>query len=193
MKAAAFAIATIALQLTSAVTAAKETNPLRKRASQQQHKQSLPQRRRIQGAKTRQLQTSTATTAASSTPCSFCPDGLADPTLVLPVEDATTCLQAQEYAATLFEGDAICPTVKLAEELCCPPSIYDLGAANPDFSTLVSLVDAAGLSDALKGEGTFTLFGRYLISCVWNCTIIVAHLLTYAFLFAIVISPIRTF
>jgi uncharacterized surface protein with fasciclin (FAS1) repeats len=37
-------------------------------------------------------------------------------------------------------------------------TIYDLGVANPDFSTLVMLVDAAGLSDVLSGEGPFTLF-----------------------------------
>lgn len=159
MKAAAvFAIATI-VQL----AAAAESNPLRKRASSQKQQNSIQphaapplQRRRIQSTKKRLLQTSSANSTA---PCSFCPSGVPDPTLVLPVEDATTCLQAQEYAATLLDSDAECPTVKLAEDLCCPPTIYDVGAANPDFSTLVSLVDAAGLSDVLKGEGTFTLFG----------------------------------
>jgi uncharacterized surface protein with fasciclin (FAS1) repeats len=159
MKAAAFAIAII-VQLTAA-------DPLRKRASQHQQrpdsiqKQQPPQlhrRRRVQGIKKRQLQTAT-TTAAASTACNFCPSGIVDPTLVLPVEDATTCLQAQEYAATLTSDDSICATVKLAEELCCPPTIYDLGVANTDFSTLVSLVDAAGLSDVLAGDGSYTLFG----------------------------------
>lgn len=38
-------------------------------------------------------------------------------------------------------------------------SIYDLGAANPDFTMLVTLVEAAGLADVFKGEGSFTLFG----------------------------------
>ncbi|KAL7518596.1 hypothetical protein ACHAWX_003410 [Stephanocyclus meneghinianus] len=37
-------------------------------------------------------------------------------------------------------------------------TIYEIGAANADFSTLVSLVDAAGLADVLQGEGTLTLF-----------------------------------
>ena len=176
--AAAFAIATIAVATVS-VSAAETSNTLRKRggASSAQHSKQkqenivqsssrrapLLQRRRIQSInkkKTqRHLQTATATTtAAAATSCSFCPSGLTDPTIVLPVEDATTCLQAQEYAATLSTDDAICSTVKLAEELCCPASIYDLGVANTDFSTLVSLVDAAGLGDILKGEGTYTLF-----------------------------------
>lgn len=176
--AAAFAIATIAVATVS-VSAAETSNTLRKRggASSAQHSKQkqenivqsssrrapLLQRRRIQSInkKKRHLQTATATTtttAAAATSCSFCPSGLTDPTIVLPVEDATTCLQAQEYAATLSTDDAICSTVKLAEELCCPSSIYDLGVANTDFSTLVSLVDAAGLGDVLKGEGTYTLF-----------------------------------
>jgi len=136
MKAAAVTIVAIALLLTSAASAgAKETNPLRKQEAsqlmplsqhqhyqQQQPQQLLPQSQQIQGMKTRQLQTSTATavSSSSSTPCSFCPTGLEDPELVLPDDSGTTCLQAQEYAATLFEGDDICPTLKFFEELCCP-------------------------------------------------------------------------
>lgn len=37
-------------------------------------------------------------------------------------------------------------------------TIVDVAAGNPDFSTLVSLVEAAGLVDTLKGEGPFTVF-----------------------------------
>ncbi|KAL7466592.1 hypothetical protein ACHAXS_006888 [Conticribra weissflogii] len=37
-------------------------------------------------------------------------------------------------------------------------NIVDLGVANSDFSTLVAAVTAAGLVDALSGEGPFTLF-----------------------------------
>ena len=36
--------------------------------------------------------------------------------------------------------------------------IVDVAAANPDFSTLVAAVQAAGLVDALKGEGPLTVF-----------------------------------
>ena len=36
--------------------------------------------------------------------------------------------------------------------------IVDAAAANEDFSTLVAAVQAAGLVDALKGEGPFTVF-----------------------------------
>jgi len=36
--------------------------------------------------------------------------------------------------------------------------IVDTAAANEDFSTLVAAVQAAGLVDALKGEGPFTVF-----------------------------------
>lgn len=37
-------------------------------------------------------------------------------------------------------------------------TIVDIAAGNADFSTLVSLVQAAGLVDTLKGEGPFTVF-----------------------------------
>ncbi len=36
--------------------------------------------------------------------------------------------------------------------------IVDVAASNPDFSTLVAAVKAAGLVDALKGDGPITVF-----------------------------------
>lgn len=45
---------------------------------------------------------------------------------------------------------------------CAPvarqPDIVDIAAANPQFSTLVAAVQAAGLAETLKGDGPFTLF-----------------------------------
>jgi uncharacterized surface protein with fasciclin (FAS1) repeats len=38
------------------------------------------------------------------------------------------------------------------------PDIVDIAAANPEFSTLVAAVTAAGLADTLKGPGPFTVF-----------------------------------
>ena len=38
------------------------------------------------------------------------------------------------------------------------PDIVDIAAGNPDFSTLVTAVSAAGLLDTLKGPGPFTVF-----------------------------------
>jgi uncharacterized surface protein with fasciclin (FAS1) repeats len=37
-------------------------------------------------------------------------------------------------------------------------TIVDVAASNPDFSTLVELVTAAGLGETLSGEGPFTVF-----------------------------------
>lgn len=37
-------------------------------------------------------------------------------------------------------------------------TIVDVAAGNPDFSTLVTAVKAAGLADTLSGEGPFTVF-----------------------------------
>lgn len=38
------------------------------------------------------------------------------------------------------------------------PSIVEIAAGNPDFSTLVAALQAADLVDALSGEGPFTVF-----------------------------------
>jgi uncharacterized surface protein with fasciclin (FAS1) repeats len=38
------------------------------------------------------------------------------------------------------------------------PNVVDIAASNPDFSTLVTAVKAAGLVDTLKGPGPFTVF-----------------------------------
>ena len=38
-----------------------------------------------------------------------------------------------------------------------PQTIVDIAAGNPDFSTLVALVTAAGLVETLSGEGPFTV------------------------------------
>lgn len=37
-------------------------------------------------------------------------------------------------------------------------TIVDIAAGNPDFSTLVAAVQAAGLVDTLSGDGPFTVF-----------------------------------
>ena len=37
-------------------------------------------------------------------------------------------------------------------------TIVDIAASNPDFSTLVELVKAAGLAETLSGDGPFTVF-----------------------------------
>lgn len=38
------------------------------------------------------------------------------------------------------------------------PTIVDVAAGNPDFSTLVAAVQAAGLAETLSGPGPFTVF-----------------------------------
>jgi uncharacterized surface protein with fasciclin (FAS1) repeats len=38
-------------------------------------------------------------------------------------------------------------------------TIVDIAVGNDDFSTLVAALTAAGLVDAIAGEGPFTVFG----------------------------------
>jgi len=43
-------------------------------------------------------------------------------------------------------------------ESMAKPTIVEIAAGNADFSTLVAALEAAGLVDALSGEGPFTVF-----------------------------------
>lgn len=44
------------------------------------------------------------------------------------------------------------------EEMASAETITDIVAANPDFSTLLTAVQAAGLDETLAGDGPFTVF-----------------------------------
>lgn len=46
----------------------------------------------------------------------------------------------------------------MEEEVVVPSTIVDVAAGNPDFSTLVAAVQAAGLAETLSGPGPFTVF-----------------------------------
>jgi transforming growth factor-beta-induced protein len=48
--------------------------------------------------------------------------------------------------------------IHVIDAVITPPTIADIAAANPDFSTLVSALDAAGLVETLSGAGPFTVF-----------------------------------
>ena len=129
--------------------------------------------------------------------CQFCPGGLNDPDFVLPTDDGTTCTQAKEFGSTLTSTDAVCDTLKSAESFCCPiippeeemsmsmpecQGIVDIAVGNPDFSTLVAAVTAAGLVDALSGDGPLTVFGTYTLSQICQCVNDILYSLTYLFL-----------
>ena len=126
------------------------------------------QQQRGEGASRRELQDMSMSMAEidSGDMCAFCPNGLSDPSFVLPTDDGATCEMASAFANTLLPTDPICATVQLAKVFCCKPepetpevgTIVDIAVGNPDFSILVSAVTAAGLVDTLSGDGPFTVF-----------------------------------
>ena len=67
-------------------------------------------------------------------------------------EEATTETVAEEVVT---DDTAVDTTDAPATD--APQTIVDIAAGNPDFSTLVSLVTAAGLAETLAGEGPFTV------------------------------------
>ena len=44
-----------------------------------------------------------------------------------------------------------------------PKTIVEIASEDPNFSTLVTALEAADLVDALSGEGPFTVFGKCII------------------------------
>jgi uncharacterized surface protein with fasciclin (FAS1) repeats len=67
-------------------------------------------------------------------------------------EEATTETVAEE----VYTDDTATDSTDAAAT-DAPQTIVDIAAGNPDFSTLVSLVTAAGLAETLSGEGPFTV------------------------------------
>jgi uncharacterized surface protein with fasciclin (FAS1) repeats len=67
---------------------------------------------------------------------------------------------ADEAAPTETTAAAAAPAESMAESPAMQEAgtIVDVAASNPDFSTLVTAVGAAGLADTLSGEGPFTVF-----------------------------------
>jgi len=177
MKVATLTIAAI-LQLsgvvnTSAAATADNVDIVKRlRSSEQKHKSDEQQQQRY--------------LSAVDTTCLFCFDGMPNPDLVLPTPGGETCEQAQKYAHTLSVDDAMCATTLAAEALCCPtvteptmsmsmsmshsmsmsvsvPScapIYEIGKSDPNFSTLMSLIDLAQLAVVLQGPASFTVLGK---------------------------------
>ena len=55
------------------------------------------------------------------------------------------------------------------EAVVQPDSIYDVGKAGPQFSTLMAFVDAVGLADLVSGPGPITVLGVYEIDFYCVC------------------------
>jgi uncharacterized surface protein with fasciclin (FAS1) repeats len=68
---------------------------------------------------------------------------------------------SNDDTATAPTTAAASPSPTMAEPSAMPSeagTIVDVAASNPDFSTLVAAVEAAGLVETLSGTGPFTVF-----------------------------------
>ena len=65
----------------------------------------------------------------------------------------SVAIKSLVLSAVLFVSTAV-----FAHDHGKKKDIVDIAASNPDFSTLVAAVKAAGLVDALKGDGPLTVF-----------------------------------
>lgn len=67
-------------------------------------------------------------------------------------------MQPSPCAALFFGATAGYAAHHEGDEPMAKPSIVEIAAGNPDFSTLVAALQAADLVDALSGDGPFTVF-----------------------------------
>ncbi|WP_164118106.1 fasciclin domain-containing protein [Sphingorhabdus sp. Alg239-R122] len=59
---------------------------------------------------------------------------------------------------TTTESDAVAEDVMPVDDTATGTSLVDVAQGNPDFSTLVQAMTAAGLGETLSGEDEFTMF-----------------------------------
>ena len=67
-------------------------------------------------------------------------------------------LSAFTLCAALLGATAVNAGHHESGEPMAKPTIVEIAVGNPDFSTLVAALQAAGLVEALSGEGPFTVF-----------------------------------
>lgn len=70
----------------------------------------------------------------------------------------SACGSSSEEAATTSSAAASAPAASAPAEPATVGTIVEIAVGNPDFSTLVAAVGAAGLVETLNGEGPFTVF-----------------------------------
>ena len=58
----------------------------------------------------------------------------------------------------IFGATAVSAAHHEAGDSMAKPTVVEIAVGNPDFSTLVAALQAAGLVEALSGEGPFTVF-----------------------------------
>jgi uncharacterized surface protein with fasciclin (FAS1) repeats len=77
-------------------------------------------------------------------------------TAVLATLTLAACGSSSSSSAT--SAPAASSSSPAASTPASPGTIVDVAAANPDFSTLVAAVTAAGLAETLSSDGPFTVF-----------------------------------
>jgi uncharacterized surface protein with fasciclin (FAS1) repeats len=70
----------------------------------------------------------------------------------------TACSSSSEESATTPSAAASAPAEAAPAEAATVGTIVEIAASDPNFSTLVAAVDAAGLVETLNGAGPFTVF-----------------------------------
>lgn len=70
----------------------------------------------------------------------------------------SACSSSSTDTAASASASASAPAESAPAEVATVGTIVEIAASNPDFSTLVAAIDAAGLVETLNGPGPFTVF-----------------------------------
>lgn len=68
------------------------------------------------------------------------------------------CQPAAEAPVVVEDATIEAPVEPMIEEPVALPTIVELASGNPDFTTLVAAIQAAGLAETLSGPGPYTVF-----------------------------------
>ena len=77
---------------------------------------------------------------------------------VLAMTTLAACGSSSSSTTTSSSAPAAASSTPAASTPAAAGTIVDVAAANPDFTTLVAAVKAAGLAETLSGPGPFTVF-----------------------------------
>lgn len=86
------------------------------------------------------------------------PGSMSSPTPKTTTEAPTGTAPATDSAAPTTEPTTPKTAPTTTSQDTTPGTIVDVAAANPSFTTLVTAIKAAGLTDVLSGKGPYTVF-----------------------------------
>lgn len=90
--------------------------------------------------------------------CSFCENGIADPTIIIPQSNGTTCGTLEVYSVTLKwnnteENADACTLLRIHEEVCCPEAVNTSSLPSSANSSSEEIASVGNVSSLVNATG----------------------------------------